>query len=699
VEVPVSAAVRFSIRRPWLVIGLWLTLAVAAAPLALGLAGAVTAGGVSNPRGEGALAQHTLEQAFHEAPSSLLVVLHNGTGVESIVDEVRRVAGGLPHAVSVTDYRTNPGWLAADGHTTVVRLGFDTDSATTQDLVGEVRDRMAAARLGAEVHVTGAPALDFDLTEQMQKDTATAEAIAFPLLLIVLLLVFRSVAAMLVPLAVAGLALVITRALGTLFAHATEISIMFLSAASIIGLAVAVDYSLFVIKRYRDELAAGADYPEALATAMRTAGRAVLFSGLAVVVALLALFIPRMVFFTSIGLAGILVTLVALAMSMTLLPAVLTLLGRRIHWGSLRPRRIRPSTVARRIRRPLPLLLILVALFVALAWPIGTIRMQITVASSSILPATADSRQGAELLDHTLDARGLFPVQLVLTSPNPAQLSQGAHAATELATAQPHTAAVLPALAAPGVTLITVIPKADPDSPATHDLVYALRDKLPGVLAPGVTPAVTGVTAQGVDFDDEVLRSLPAILAAVALITLLLLTRAFRSLRLPLLALALNAMVVAASLGLLTLISQHLLNQSINSATPILLFAVMFGLSMDYLVIMISRMREHYLAGADHPTAVHTGLADTRGLVNGAALIMVAVFASFLTAKISIVAQLGLGLAIAVTLDALVIRLLVMPAALLLTGPRAWGRRAIPKVVDDTPVDFGRLPEGQNALT
>jgi RND superfamily putative drug exporter len=220
---------------------------------------------------------------------------------------------------------------------------------------------------------------------------------------------------------------------------------------------------------------------------------------------------------------------------------------------------------------------------------------------------------------------------------------------------------------------VVVVPAQGPDSDATHDLVRNLRDRLSGS---GVSVQVTGATAHGVDYDDALVAALPAILGAVTLITLGLLARAFRSWRLPLLALFLNAMVVAASVGLLTLISQNALGQRIDSTTPVLLFAIMFGLSMDYMVIMIARMRERFVELGDHREAVLEGMRRTAGLVNGAAVIMVAVFLSFLAAKISVVQQLGLGLAIAVILDAVVVRLLVMPAALYLFGPRVWGRVA-----------------------
>jgi len=664
----------------------WLVLAAACLPFMLRLADELTTGGVTNPRGDSIVGQQTVERAFHEPPTTLQVVLHDRDGdATAAVAPVRLALKGFPDVVAVTQ---RPEWTSADRHTTFLQLGLRTGNDDTQDLLGDLRAGLSTAT-AVEVHVTGAAALDHDLTHQVLDDATTAELIAFPLLLVVLLLVFRSVVSMLVPLVLAGVALAAARAVGYFLAQATDVSVMYTSAASIIGLAVAVDYSLFIVKRYRDELTRTVDERAALDTAMRTAGRAVLFSGFAVIVALVALFIPRLVFFTSIGLAGIVVTLVSMAMSMTLLPAILLLLGRRVNVGAIRfgsaglrtgggPARL----VGRLVRKPVPLLLVLVAFFGLLAWPITAIRMQITVAGTELLPPDSDARQGADRLAADLDPSGLFPLQLVLTADAPEPLLDSVHAAAAFAGRLPGADTVVPVADPPArdgdryVSRVLVVSREGPNSNATHDLVRALRDGLPRVVSPGVEQRVTGATAQGADFDDAIVGSLPAILGTVALVTFVLLARAFRSVLLPLLSLALNTMVVGASLGLLTMICQFALGQPINSNTPVLLFAVMFGLSMDYLVIMISRMREHFLAGNDHQTAVVEGLARTSGLVNGAALIMVAVFASFLTAEVNIVAQLGLGLAIAVLLDALLVRLLVMPAALLLIGPRVWGRAA-----------------------
>jgi putative drug exporter of the RND superfamily len=707
---------RWAVARPWRTVALWLVVVAVSMPLSMMLAQNLKAGGFTNPRGEGAIAQEELQRAFSEAPNSLQVVVHDPTGDVTAANAAAvAVATSFPHVTKVLDSTQNPKWLSGDRSTSLVQVEFGTDNTATQNLVDQLRtDLDESLPAGIDSHVTGAPALDYDLNIQSKEDAVKAELIAFPLLFIVLLFVFRSVGAMLVPLVLSGLALVVTQALGLLVAKVTDLSILFTNGVSLIGLAVAVDYSLFIIKRYREELADGVDYAPALHTAMRTAGRSVLLSALAVVVALSALFVPQLMVFTSIGLGGVLVTGVSLALAMTLLPAVLLLMGRRIHFGTLRARRPgrapRPVHVASTSRpRALGVTVALVVIFGALALPMSAIRLEVPTASASILPSDMDSRQGVDLLRKDIGTEGLFPIQVVLTSTDRGRLLDAVRSAGEIADTRPESSSVqsvatlglpdsalqqaadgdlggLPAEASEPfeqlwtsdgdrlVARVVVLTKADPDSTEAHALIRALRSDIPAAVGDGVDTAVTGATAQGMDFDKVVVSSVPAILGIVALATFLLLTWAFRSWRLPLIALALNALVVSASLGVLTLVFQGLLDSPVNSVTPLLLFAIMFGLSMDYMVIMISRMRELYLAGVSHTEAVAGGLRKTAGLVNGAALIMVAVFASFGTAEISIVRQLGLGLATAVVLDAAVVRVMLMPAVLRVLGPKVWGR-------------------------
>jgi len=711
--------------RPRIVIGLWLIVVGICAGLALFLPAALQAGGFNNPRGSAALGQATLTKAFGEAPNSLQVVLHDPSRpVTAAAVRTATALGDFQQVRSVQDVVGNPTWLSRDGHTTFLQVGFSSNDNTTQNLVPKLHAAAvkALADPAVTVDVTGAPALNYALNLQSAQDALHAEFIAFPMLFLVLYLVFRSVPATLIPVSMAGLSIVVSHGVGYLFTRITAVEILYSNVVSLIGLAVAVDYCLFIIKRYREELAEGLATRPALVRAMATAGHSVMFSGLVVVVALSTLFIPRMMVFSSVALAGAVVTLTALALTMTLLPVVLLLLGPKISWGNVRlpgsavlSRLPRPN-LARLRRRPALILLVLVPVFLILAAPMSGIRLQVPVASATILPPGTEARTGFERIDSDLGLRNLFPIEILLSTPvtdGPAALLTAAGSAAAKATSQPQTLQVqgvsalpaspaglsaaasgdlsaLPAAVRPAfgqlwvrsgdnyVTRVLVVPRSGPDTVAAHTLVAALRTGLKDNLGGAVEVQVAGATAQGADFDKVIRDSMPIIVLVAALATFILLRWAFSSWLAPLLALAFNALVVTASLGLLTLIYQKGLDEPVNSVTPLLLFAVMFGLSMDYMVIMMSRMRELYVSGHSHREAVHTGLRRTAGLVNSAAIIMVTVFLSFGVAKISIVQQLGFGLAIAVLLDAVVIRLLVMPAALQLVGPRVWAHGRMP---------------------
>jgi putative drug exporter of the RND superfamily len=705
--------------RPKSVIVGWLLLLALAVPFALQLEGALKTGGFSDPRGESVKAQHTIERAFKEAPNSLLVVLHSEDGsVADAIGKAREVAE-RDGASSVADRATHPEWMSEDGRTTFLQVGFTKDNTTVQNLVPDLQDEVrAAVGKGVEADVTGAPALDYALNVHSKEDVTRAEMIAFPVLFVVLLLVFRSVAAMAVPLFMAGATLMVTQAVGYGMTQVTDVNSLFANIVSMVGLAVAVDYSLFIVKRFREELAEGRAVPDALDRTMRTVGHSVLFSGMAVVVALSALFIPRAMSFTSIALGGVAVSLVAVAIAMTLLPAVLSLLGHRINWGTLRRRKSAGAEatepagrpVGRFSSRPGLVLAGLVVAFAALAAPATQLTLRVPVASADILPSDDSARVGLERIKDDIGVREMFPVQVVLSAGRDqadallksatavasyAGDAPGADKVQAVSTLGLPSSGLSQALAGTDtvdaktrgaleqlwtrdgdriVTRVVVTPGSDPDSSAAHHLVDNLRDHLDGQTEPKVTAQLAGATATGSDFDDLVLRSVPLVVGSVALLSFLILLFAFRSALLPLLALAFNIAVVGASLGVLALVSGDS-DHSINSVTPLMLFAVMFGLSMDYMVIMIGRMREMYFGGVSHRESVLGGLARTAGLVNGAAAIMVAVFASFTSAQISIVRELGISLAVAVVLDAVVVRRLVMPAALLLIGDRTWGRR------------------------
>ncbi|QAY63095.1 MMPL family transporter [Xylanimonas allomyrinae] len=713
--------VLLALRVPRVIIGLWLVLVAAAAPLAIHLDGALSGGGFTNPRAEALVAQASIEDHFGDQPNQFAVVVSADAGVKP--ELIAELADALHSAGAETTAtpRDNPSWVSEDGTAALIVAGFGGSNTAAQNLAPVLQaDLDQRAGEGASVHVTGQAALDYQLNSLSKEDATRAELIVFPLLLVVLLLVFRSVVATLLPLLMAGSALAVASGTGFLLTQVTEISNLYSNIVSMIGLAVAVDYSLFVITRFREELAQGAVREEAVRTAMATAGHSVVFSGVAVVLALASLFVPNAMAFTSIALGGIVVTLAAIALTMTALPAVLVLLGERINrWALPLPRRLasrtsRPDSPAFGRRYRAGGVAAMVAMLAA-ALPLLGLTVQSPVASATILPAEDPARAGLDVVDTRIGNGQLFPIQVVLTIPGGTSHSEAIAIASR---AQTHLegevgVASVTSVASAGLpdeqleaalsstdppeqlaslwheddqhitTRLLVETRNGPDSVRAHELVREIRADLPALLGNTTSIAVSGATAQGLDFDETITRSIPVIAALVFLLTFVMLAIAFRSLLLPLLALLFNALVVGASLGLLTLVQTATSDLPLNSVTPILLFAVMFGLSMDYMVIIIARMVETYRQGMPYKVSVRTGMTRTRSMINSAAIIMITVFLAFMTGQISIVREIGLGLAIAVALDALAIRMLVMPTLLVLIGPRAFGRHT--RVLESGP--------------
>ncbi|MBF4461746.1 MULTISPECIES: MMPL family transporter [unclassified Rathayibacter] len=715
-----SRLLELPIRFPRVVIGIWLVLFVIGGILALRLDAALSGGGFTNPRAEALVTQELVEERFGESPNQLVVVLDSNSPLseEQLSDTVRVL--DAEGASTVTTPDSTPSLMSADGRTAAVIAGFGGSGTSVQNLVPGLQEQLDGAALADDVYVTGQPALDFQLNAHSKADAMRAELIVFPLLIVVLLFVFRSLVATFLPLLVAGSSLVMAMGIGYLLTRVTEVSNLYTNIISMIGLAVAVDYSLFIIKRFREELAAGRTTPAAVRATMATAGHSVLFSGIAVILALAALLIPQVMALTSIALGGIVVSAVALFVTMLVLPAALTLIGPGIDRFRVPFLRHEAPTIDRAerttvIRRPALVGAIGILALGACALPVSGLSLQSPVASATVLPADDPARQGLETLDEQIGQEGLFPVDVVLTFPAGVQTAEaltqiqdasgwiadrpGADAVTsvtDLGLPTEQLTALLEQGNAPAdleqlwnerdgviTTRLLTTTTEGPDSVSAHHLVNDIRQDLPAELAPASRVAVTGATAQGVDFDATIIDSIPLVATLVLLLTFALLAFAWRSALLPGLALLFNLLVVGASVGALTLIQGAISDVPLNSVTPILLFAVMFGLSMDYMVIIMSRMREMYRAGTPYEHAVIGGARRTRSMINSAALIMIAVFLSFMTAQISIVREIGIGLAIAVALDAIVIRMIVMPSILRAIGPRAFGRQ--PGTTKSTP--------------
>ena len=558
-------------------------------------------------------------------------------------------------------------------------------------IVASVQHRSFGARLG----LTGDNSVDRARDQQNSRDLANSERLSLPIAFVVLLVVFGALVAASMPVLLALSA--VAAALG-LIGPLSQAVAMDDSASTVlvlIGMAVGVDYSLFYLARYRQERRAGSDAHTALGTTARTSGHTIVVSGLTVAAALAGLFVSGEVALSSVGVATIAVVLCAIAGSVTALPAVLSLLGPRVDRGRLpwlgRSDRDAPSRFWQRVvdavlRRPRTAALASSAVLVALALPalsLHTSKPSNTALAAQSLPAIATLNQ----LQREFPG-GSEPADVIVTAPA-RQAPRVAQAIAELrrravATGLMHEPVTIQSNKSRTAALVRLPLTGKGDNAPSRRAVKLLRSTLvPATLGaiPGAKTAVTGTTAEDVDFTSQIRRSLPYVVGFVLVLAFVLLLLAFRSLVVPLKAVVLNLLSVGASYGVLVLVFQHhwaegLLGFKSNGAVvawlPLFLFVILFGLSMDYHVFILGRVRELVDRGQPTERAVREGIARTAGVVTGAALVMVGVFAIFGAMSSLALKQAGVGLATAVVLDATIVRAVLLPASMKLLGDWNW---------------------------
>ncbi|MDX6570283.1 MAG: putative drug exporter of the superfamily, partial [Gaiellales bacterium] len=564
---------------------------------------------------------------------------------------------------------------------------------------------------GAHPYVTGQAAIQHDLGPIFNQDLRRGEfEIAIPAALIVLLLVLGLSGIVSLPLLFAATTIAGTLGLVYIVAHAMTMATYVTNLVELIGLALAVDYSLLVVYRFREELKRGDSPDEAIVRTMTTAGRSVVFSGATVTLGLaLLLFIP-VPFIRSLGIGGFLIPLVSIAAAMTLLPALLSVYGRRgtkrIRLAAILRERLKlplPSFPAGGInfwerlahsimRRPLAYLVGGTAALLLAAAP--TLALRLTPGSADGVPRSVQSVQGFDVLRNAVGAGALSPTQLVIDSGSRGGDAAGAERAavarlTARLEADPEVAAVQPARGVPLVDPtrryqeLVVIGRHEYGQEAAQQFVKRVRKTIvPAARFPGhARLLVGGGPAQGVDFLQRSYRAFPWLVLAVLALTYLLLLRVFRSLLLPLKAVLLNVLSVSASYGMLVVffrwgLGAHLLGlyqfSQIEGWIPIFLFALLFGLSMDYEVFLVTRMREAWDEHGNNTQAVADGLEHTGRIVTAAAIIMVAAFSGFIAGRIAGLQEFGLGLAVAIFVDATIVRALLVPSLMAVLGRRNW---------------------------
>jgi len=583
---------------------------------------------------------------------------------------------------------------------------------------------------GATTYLSGSPAINHDTQKIYNEDLQKGEMIAIPIALIVMAFMFGTLGGIAVPFAFAAVTIPSTLGAIWVVAHFMDMAIYVTNIVTLIGLAIAIDYSMLVVFRYREELEKGHASPqEALVATMKTAGRATLFSGAVVAVGLALLVFMPLPFMRSMGVGGLLVPLFSIAASATFLPALLAVMGTKVNRFRVIPKSILQHRaegqtgvwhrLARSImRRPIPYLLVAGGLMVGLALP--ALGLKLSSGDNRGVPLTQESTKGFAVLSDTLGPGALVPNQFMIVTDRPnGAFAPSVRAAENRLIAElrrdpevePATV-VSPSLLPPGprgrllakreslvdrsgeVAQIRVAGREDYGTEAAQDLVHRIRDTyVPAARFGDAEVILTGAPAFGVDFVDTAYSAFPWLVLAVLVLSYLLLLRAFRSLLLPLKAVILNVLSVSATYGVLVLVFQDGLHSTlglqgspqIEGWIPIFLFAMLFGLSMDYEVFLLSRIREEWDKRHDNEEAVAYGLEHTGRIITAAALIMIAAFSGFTAGSFVGLQQFGVGLSAAILLDATIVRAILVPALMKLMGDWNWYLpKRVERVLDRT---------------
>ncbi len=735
---------RFVDRRRWWVLAGWAVVLLLALPFAPQAGGALQAGGFSSDQMESARARHVLETELNLPASALAVVFHSETlragqpAFETAAAAAIADLAGAPHVLRVVPHLVSPRQVSADGRTAydVVLLDFPPDeSPKAVPIVAALLHHPAA---DLSVTLAGGPAFYGDVQTVSESDLRRSELISLPLAAIALVFVFGSLVAAAVPLAVGGAAVVVALAVVFGIASLTPMSIFVLNLATLLGLGLGVDYSLLMTSRFREELASrtggrrAPDIPrdelrrlvgESVEATVATAGRAVFFSGLTVLLGLTGMLLFEFMILRSVGLAGAVVVGLAVLAALTLLPALLSILGPRL--DALAVRKVTTAAdgegpwarLARRVMaHPVAVLVPTLALLLLLGAPFLHVRFN--APDATILPPSVPSRAAFDLLQQQFGEGEFAPLTLAVRTTGAATLPSNLAALydwTRRLAADPritrvdslvdvdprltlaqyqllydgpggppdrYVALQLASTTKGDLTAVTIYTPYGPNRDEARALVADLRTGAAGLAAPaGTSVLVGGGAAEVTDVVSRIGSDFPRTALFIVVATYLVLFALLRSVLLPLKALVMNSLSIVASFGALVWIFQDG-NLSavlgfqplgfVETSQPVILFCVLFGLSMDYEVFLLTRMKEAWDRTGDNREAVARGLERSGRIVTSAALIVVVVAGSFAFADIVLIKALGLGMAIAVALDATVVRALLVPATMRLLGRWNW---------------------------
>ncbi|MFD2090670.1 MMPL family transporter [Blastococcus deserti] len=747
-------------RRRWTVLVLWVLVLATAAVVGRPLPGLLSGGGWYVHGSQSQQAVEAVREGFLARGATAVTLLvhdeRNTADEPEFADRVRAVTDDLTgrdelevsgtYGWATLGEQAREPFVGEDGRTVITLVALDLDDGRARQLLPEVQDELTEryGDQGLRVALVGAASFWGEVTVLSEEGLTQAELVTLPLILLLLLLLYRSVVASVVSLVVAITGIVVALGVLTVVTGWLELSVFVQSAVTMLGLGVGVDYALFVISRFTAELRGGATPRQAVATTLRTSGETVLSSALVIVLAMASLFLVPLGVVHSIALGAIVVVALAALTSVLVLPTLLLLLGHRIEAGRIplpRRRAAREGSgwealTVRIMRRPWTVLLVTLAVLLALAWP--ALNLHVFTADARIVPPSSPVRQGYDVLQEQFGPGAASPMTVVVQSRMPLagsgagdgltglqerlegldgvarvdsplglldQLSPG----DPLAALDPEVRDGLPPDVAATVDhfvsddgrrlVLDVVPDDNAASASARTLIGEVRSETAAALdGSGVSAVVGGETAEGVDSNQAITERLPWALALMLGVIFVVLLLTFRSLLLPLKAIAVNLLSAAAAFGLLVLVFQDGVGAGLlgvepsthlQNIVPVLLLALLFSLSTDYEIFLLSRVREEWLATGDGTVSVARGVARTGPLISGAAVLMVAVFGAFAFTAILPLQQLGLGLAVAIALDATVIRLLVVPASMRLLGAWNWWLPGQGRPARPTPVPAG----------
>ncbi len=723
---------KIATRFRWLIVGIWMVAVLVALPFAPQASQVLQPGGFTSPDAQSQRALDLLAQKTHLNTNIVQVIFTSQrytADSPQFIAEAQQALAGLQHwstVAQIVSFTDNPRQISTDRHAAYVNVIVNADPNNVSAFLPQLEQRLHVVP-DLKTSVGGGAVFYQDIQVVSENDLRRAEILAFPFAVIALLLVFRSVIAAILPTLVGGFAVVIALALIFGIGHLTPLSIFVLNITTLFGLGLGVDYSLFIVSRFREELGHGRSIEDAVTLTVATAGRAVAFSGLTVSIGLFGLTFFHINMLRSVGMGGVLVVLLAVLAAITLLPAMLAIIGLRVNALPVRlPAFWRRSASASNeihhgfwyrlsnfvMRYPVRVLVPILLLLLGFGAPFLGVRF--SAPDASILPKSVPSRAAYDLIAQRFDASETTPIILavqtqgnVLTpdnirnlyyyvkrieaDPNTKRVDSIVSADPRLTLAQyqllythpqlisdPYLAALLKSTVVGNTLSIQVISKYGMIDQHSQALVEAIRNTNPGN---GIVVLVTGGTAADIDYVNSLYGDFPIAALIVAITTYIVLFLLFRSVVLPLKAIIMNTLSILASYGALVIIFQDgFLHQVLNftplgfveATSPILLFCSLFGLSMDYEVFLLSRVQEAFWQTGDNTRAVALGLQRSGGIITSAAVIVVVVSLCFATADVILVKALGIGMALAVVIDATLVRGLLVPATMRLLGNWNW---------------------------